>query len=169
MLRHIAPATSFLNTNPSSFSSSSTSMNQAWAQQCQLISAPRQHLKTKDIALPRPPTRPSDESHEFSAQVRRRRRLIGWRKRSARKQRDIAGSSSALAQSEKATQSVSGRRYLLSLVASQMHQGPSLLSHQQAVPNPSLKRSANGVPPGPRGRAVYHRPRGPAVTPPSPA
>jgi hypothetical protein len=36
-------------------------------------------------------------------------------------------------------------------------------------PNHSLKRRANGVPPGPRGRAGYHRPRGPAVTPSSPA
>ena len=36
-------------------------------------------------------------------------------------------------------------------------------------PNPSLKRSANGRPPGPRGRAVYHRPRGPGVLPSSPA
>jgi hypothetical protein len=34
-----------------------------------------------------------------------------------------------------------------------------------ALPNPSLKLSPNGVPPGPRGRAVYHRPRGPGVTP----
>ena len=35
--------------------------------------------------------------------------------------------------------------------------------------DPWLKRSANGVPSGPRGRALYHRPRGPVVTPPSPA
>ncbi len=38
-----------------------------------------------------------------------------------------------------------------------------------ALPNPSLKRRANGVPPGPRGRAGYHRPRGPVATPLSPA
>ena len=37
------------------------------------------------------------------------------------------------------------------------------------MPNPSLKLSPNGVPPGPRGRAVYHRPRGPGVTPSVPA
>jgi GNAT superfamily N-acetyltransferase len=40
---------------------------------------------------------------------------------------------------------------------------------QRVQPNPSLKRRANGVPPGPRGRAGYHRPRGPGVTPSAPA
>ena len=40
---------------------------------------------------------------------------------------------------------------------------------RRVLSNPSLKRSANGVPPGPRGRFVYHRPRGPGVTPSSPA
>ena len=39
----------------------------------------------------------------------------------------------------------------------------------KAPPNPSLKRSANGRPPGPRGGSVYHPPRGPGVLPPSPA
>ncbi len=38
-----------------------------------------------------------------------------------------------------------------------------------ALPNPSLKLSTNGVPPGPRDRAAYHRPRGPGVTPSVPA
>ncbi len=33
------------------------------------------------------------------------------------------------------------------------------------LPNPSLKRTANGVPPWPRGRVVYHRPRGQGATP----
>jgi hypothetical protein len=41
-------------------------------------------------------------------------------------------------------------------------------SHGASRPNPSLKLSPNGVPPGPRGRAVYHRPRGPGVTPSAP-
>jgi hypothetical protein len=36
-------------------------------------------------------------------------------------------------------------------------------------PNPSLKRSANGRPPGPRGASVYHAPHGPGVLPLSPA
>ena len=36
-------------------------------------------------------------------------------------------------------------------------------------PNTSLKRSANGRPPGPRGAVVYPAPRGPGVLPPSPA
>jgi hypothetical protein len=36
-------------------------------------------------------------------------------------------------------------------------------------PNPSLKRRANGVPPGPRGCSAYHQPRGPVVTPSPPA
>ena len=40
---------------------------------------------------------------------------------------------------------------------------------KSALPNPSLKLRPNGVPPGPRGRAVYHRPRGPGVTPSVPA
>jgi hypothetical protein len=40
---------------------------------------------------------------------------------------------------------------------------------ESALPNPSLKLRPNGVPPGPRGRAVYHRPRGPGVTPSVPA
>jgi hypothetical protein len=38
-----------------------------------------------------------------------------------------------------------------------------------AGPNPSLKRSANGGPPGPRGALVYLAPRGPGVPPLSPA
>ena len=36
-------------------------------------------------------------------------------------------------------------------------------------PNPSLKPSPNGGPPGPRGRAVYHSPHGPGVPPLGPA
>jgi hypothetical protein len=39
----------------------------------------------------------------------------------------------------------------------------------QVRPNTSLKRSANGRPPGPRGGSVYHPPRGPGVLPSSPA
>ena len=36
----------------------------------------------------------------------------------------------------------------------------------QAVrPNTSFKRTRNGMAPGPRGRLVYHRPRGPGSTP----
>jgi len=168
MLRLIAPATSF-KTNPLSFGSSSASMNQPSAQPCWPISSPRKHLKAKDLASPRPPARPSDDSHEFSVQVRRQRRLIGWRPRSAWRQRGISGSSSALGQSGKTTQSVSGLHHLFSLVASPLHRGRLQLGHKQTVPNPSLKRSANGVPSGPRVHAVYLRPRGPAVTPLSPA
>jgi hypothetical protein len=40
---------------------------------------------------------------------------------------------------------------------------------KSALPNPSLKLRPNGVPPGPRGRVVYHRPHGPGVTPSVPA
>jgi hypothetical protein len=36
-------------------------------------------------------------------------------------------------------------------------------------PNTSLKRSANGRPPGPRGAVAYPAPRGPGVLPSSPA
>ena len=36
-------------------------------------------------------------------------------------------------------------------------------------PNPSLKRSANGRPPGPRGAVNYSAPRGPGVLPSAPA
>ena len=32
-------------------------------------------------------------------------------------------------------------------------------------PNTSFKRTRNGMAPGPRGRLVYHRPRGPGSTP----
>ena len=39
----------------------------------------------------------------------------------------------------------------------------------KATPNTSLKRSANGRPPGPRGAVAYPAPRGPGVLPPSPA
>ncbi len=46
---------------------------------------------------------------------------------------------------------------------------PTPYSRASALPNPSLKRRANGVPPGPRGRAGYHQPRGPVVTPSAPA
>jgi hypothetical protein len=45
----------------------------------------------------------------------------------------------------------------------------SFLCLGSAMPNPSLKLRPNGVPPGPRGRAVYHQPRGPGVTPSVPA
>ena len=38
-----------------------------------------------------------------------------------------------------------------------------------ALPNPSFKRSPNGVALGPRGSAVYHLPRGPSATPSVPA
>jgi hypothetical protein len=45
-----------------------------------------------------------------------------------------------------------------------------LITQRTSVePNPSFKRSANGRPPGPRGRVAYHRPRGPGVLPSSPA
>lgn len=47
--------------------------------------------------------------------------------------------------------------------------GTHLQAWRQAMPNPSLKRRAIGRPPGPRGRTVYHRPRGPGVLPLSPA
>jgi len=36
---------------------------------------------------------------------------------------------------------------------------------QKALPNPSFKRTANGVSPWPRGRVGYHRPRGQGATP----
>ena len=42
-------------------------------------------------------------------------------------------------------------------------------SPSRAWPNPSLKRSPNGGPPGPRVLHVYHRPRGPGVPPLGPA
>ncbi len=38
-----------------------------------------------------------------------------------------------------------------------------------ALPNPSFKRSPNGVALGPRGSAAYHLPRGPSATPSVPA
>ena len=50
--------------------------------------------------------------------------------------------------------------------------GQKLLRHLVArvLPNPSLKRSANGRPPGPVWRyAVHFRQPGPGVLPPSPA
>jgi hypothetical protein len=40
---------------------------------------------------------------------------------------------------------------------------------QRERPNPSVKRSANGGPPGPRGFQVHFPPRGPGVPPSSPA
>jgi hypothetical protein len=46
---------------------------------------------------------------------------------------------------------------------------PFFRHHRAAMPNPSLKLSPNGVPPGPRPRIAYHRPRGPGVTPSWPA
>jgi len=44
---------------------------------------------------------------------------------------------------------------------------PPAAAAKAAMPNPSFNATANGVPPGPRGRLTYHRPRGPVVTPPS--
>jgi hypothetical protein len=43
------------------------------------------------------------------------------------------------------------------------------VSEFEARPNPSLKRSANGVALGPRGALVHHAPHGPSATPPAPA
>ncbi len=41
----------------------------------------------------------------------------------------------------------------------------SPLQGNKALPNPSVNATAIGVPPGPRGRPAYHRPRGPGATP----
>ena len=41
-----------------------------------------------------------------------------------------------------------------------------LQSAGAALPNPTLKRTRNGMALGPRGRVVYLRPRGPSATPP---
>ena len=38
-------------------------------------------------------------------------------------------------------------------------------SGKKVWPNPSVKRTRNGVAPGPRGRVVYPRPHGPGATP----
>jgi hypothetical protein len=40
---------------------------------------------------------------------------------------------------------------------------------KHARPNPSLKRSVNGVALGPRGALVHHAPHGPSTTPLAPA
>jgi hypothetical protein len=40
-----------------------------------------------------------------------------------------------------------------------------LIASEPVRPNPSFKRTANGVAPWPRGRVVYHRPRGQGATP----
>lgn len=59
------------------------------------------------------------------------------------------------------------------------HQSSEFYKHMPAAPpaapppstalparlNPSFNATANGVPPGPRDRSTYHRPRGPGVTP----
>jgi hypothetical protein len=47
--------------------------------------------------------------------------------------------------------------------------GPCSASGKGALPNPSFKRSPNGMALGPRGSAVYHLPRGPSATPSVPA
>jgi hypothetical protein len=43
--------------------------------------------------------------------------------------------------------------------------GGRAFSGKGVVPNPSVKRTRNGVAPGPRGRVVYPRPHGPGATP----
>ncbi len=48
-------------------------------------------------------------------------------------------------------------------------QNPIYCTPRTSPPNPSLKRSANGRPPGPPGGVVYHPPVGPGVLPLSPA
>jgi hypothetical protein len=51
-----------------------------------------------------------------------------------------------------------------------MHRAKHVAHHRRAsMPNPSLKRSANGRPPGPRDAFSYHAPRGPGVLPLAPA
>jgi hypothetical protein len=40
-----------------------------------------------------------------------------------------------------------------------------LASPRAVLPNPSLERTRTGMAPWPRGRAVYHRPRGQGTTP----
>ena len=52
---------------------------------------------------------------------------------------------------------------------SAMQRAKSSRVRGQVQPNPSLKRSANGGPPGPRSGAVYHPLRGPGVPPLAPA
>ena len=52
---------------------------------------------------------------------------------------------------------------------SAMQRANSSSLRRQVQPNPSLKRSTNGVPPGPRGGAGYHPPRWPGVPPLAPA
>ena len=39
----------------------------------------------------------------------------------------------------------------------------------RAMPNPSVKRRANGMALGPRAAVLHHPSRGPSTTPPSPA
>jgi len=47
----------------------------------------------------------------------------------------------------------------------QPKQGSPSVVARNALPNPSFKRTANGVSPWPRGRVGYHRPRGQGATP----
>ena len=44
-------------------------------------------------------------------------------------------------------------------------EGCRAFSGVKVWPNPSVKRTRNGVAPGPRGRVVYPRPHGPGATP----
>jgi uncharacterized protein (TIGR00369 family) len=46
---------------------------------------------------------------------------------------------------------------------------PQARNMRPLMPNPSLKRSTNGVALGPRGALVHHAPHGPSTTPPAPA
>ena len=91
--------------------------------------------------------------HPFSA-VRsarishsRRSRLASWRRCTA--QREVQ-------------QSGSNRVFKCRLHGQRRH-------HPPARPNQSLKRTADGRPPGPRGGSVYHPPRGPGALPPAAA
>ena len=43
--------------------------------------------------------------------------------------------------------------------------GSASVVARRVAPNPSVKRTRNGVAPGPRGRVVYPRPHGPGATP----
>jgi len=77
----------------------------------------------------------------------RRSRLDSWRRFNA--QRELQ-------------QRCSNRAFECRLRGHRRHPPP-------ARPNQSLKRTANGRPPGPRGGSVYHPPRGPGTLPPAAA
>ena len=133
------------------------------------ITAPPINAMTASCASPRPVAQFPDGPNEASRQVRRLVGLTASGRDFAPKVSGRSCSAAALEQFERATVLSAGSSLSFEQSAGHAYQGLHRLSYSPAVPNPSLKRSANGRPPGPVYGALHSPQPGPGVLPSSPA